>query len=116
MIPDLTRARSLIASNSGTCVTGPEPTADAIAHLGGGGNELLLVRKDGTYVSAREDERVTIPTGVDMTSMVSDNGHRGCARLRDKTVRCWGHNSYGELGAGHINRVLVAVDVVAVAP
>jgi alpha-tubulin suppressor-like RCC1 family protein len=50
----------------------------------------------------------TYLTGV---TQVSASGKFTCALLSTGTVRCWGHNQYGQLGNGNTNDSSIAVQV-----
>ncbi len=39
-------------------------------------------------------------TGTQLATSISLGGQHGCAVLRDGSVRCWGHNGWGQLGDG----------------
>ncbi|MCP4757302.1 MAG: hypothetical protein GY866_41090 [Proteobacteria bacterium] len=36
---------------------------------------------------------------------IAAGGYHTCARLDDRTVKCWGSNEYGQLGLGHENNI-----------
>ena len=52
-------------------------------------------RRDILASNATEHEAMAITSGYDHT----------CAILADRRVRCWGDNTYGQLGLGHANGV-----------
>jgi alpha-tubulin suppressor-like RCC1 family protein len=66
--------------------------AGEFGKLGNGrkADQLLPVTALGMDASAPLTQVEELALGV----------HHTCALLQDKTVRCWGHNAYGQLGSG----------------
>jgi hypothetical protein len=65
---------------------------------------------DGTTVSRWVPTLVSGLTGV---NQISTNYYHTCAVLSDTTVKCWGRNTYGELGNGATTNSSTAVSVSA---
>lgn len=64
-----------------------------------------------------DDESVASVGAVDVGGEVAEVGlgdNHTCARLVDGSVKCWGHNVFGQLGYGHKDPVLSPSDVGAV--
>lgn len=58
---------------------------------------------DGTTVDRNQAVAVMALPGVplsDIASISNGGGGHSCALLNDGTLRCWGHNFYGQLGDG----------------
>lgn len=105
---------------------------------GGDGNDLFLPSADtavdalkcGTgrdwYTKGAEDTVNACEHAVDRNARVATGTWHTCAILADGRVKCWGDNSYGELGlgdtdnrgdaSGEMGNTLPAVDLGGVAP
>jgi len=58
---------------------------------------------DGTFVDPRPAPTAVVAFGAaTLAKAVTAGDWFTCARLADKTVRCWGQNGYGQLGAGAV--------------
>lgn len=68
---------------------------------------------DGSSVSFRATPAAVMGVANAVEIAAGDNG--ACARLTDGTVRCWGSNSFGEVGDGSVSAtVRVPVEVMGV--
>jgi alpha-tubulin suppressor-like RCC1 family protein len=76
---------------------------DACALLSTGHVECWGENKDGQVGDDGEAEAVTTPTevaGIDDASAISVGLRFACALLDGGTVKCWGSNIFGDIGAG----------------
>ena len=67
----------------------------------GSGNETDV----GGAAGQMGDNLAAVPLGTDVTVQSVQTGeHHSCAILGDGSVKCWGANTYGELGLGDTDR------------
>ena len=72
-----------------------------------------------TSIGDGPDEMATlvgINFGMGRSRIEIGGGDFTCARLDDDTVRCWGHNSFGQLGQGNTTPLGVVAGDIAAAP
>jgi len=62
----------------------------------------VLLQDHGVGASARYAFPQTVP-GLDDAVQFAVGARHSCAKMVDGTVRCWGDNSYGQLGDGSAN-------------
>jgi len=135
-IPDVTGATELATGPNGyTCALleegsvtcwggGPRPEdrpgvepapiseiSGALAIAGSEGFDVCALLADQS-VSCWNPSTAPVPVeGLSQVTSLSVGPRHGCASLSDGTVRCWGANSYGELGNGTQTDSNVAVQV-----
>ncbi len=94
-------AKQVIGSNSTTCAL---LTNGDVRCWGNGGNSGLGIG----YVNIGDDEH---PDSVpklnlgDQAIQLADGSFYNCALLKAGVVRCWGYNTYGQLGYGHTDNI-----------
>jgi cysteine-rich repeat protein len=47
----------------------------------------------------------SVPLGGSVIALTKGSGGHSCVMLQDMSVRCWGENTYGQLGYGHVNTI-----------
>lgn len=83
-LPDLKRARNIVAASDHTCVLLEGRTAPRCW----GYNDVGQVSPGKPYVV----RPATIPTGIDDVAVIGSGANRTCAARVDGSVKCWGTN------------------------
>ena len=95
-------AKQVAAGGSHTCALLDDQTVKCWGHnyygeLGQGHQSNL---GDGAGEMGDDLPPVSVGTGRSARQIAAGEAHT-CALLDDETVKCWGHNHYGQLGQGH---------------
>lgn len=103
-VSNLTNATDIVASNLHTCASTEDALLkcwgqNASGQLGNGTKIRSL-----TPVAMVMGGNKTLPiSGLENAKQVSAGRTHSCAVLEDKTIKCWGGNTEGQLGNGNTN-------------
>ncbi|MBL7689555.1 MAG: putative Ig domain-containing protein [Bdellovibrionaceae bacterium] len=97
-------ATKISAGNDFTCALLSDQSVKCWGSNGYGqlgiGNTLTI----GDGAGEMGNSLAAVPLGQNVLDL--GVGHYfACARLQDKSVKCWGDNAWGQLGLGHISRI-----------
>lgn len=90
------KVTSISSGESYTCIL----ISDDTVQCWGYNNASALGRPSETVIKSAEPklaDGLVFPAGVTIASLAV-GAHHNCVHLSDNSVRCWGDNSYGELG------------------
>ncbi|KYF91466.1 hypothetical protein BE17_44695 [Sorangium cellulosum] len=98
---------SIDAGNNHACVV---IWSGKLKCWGGNSNGMLGLGDSNNRGDQTAEMGAGLPTlnlGARKTAdSIATGGSHTCARLNDKSVKCWGYNNYGQLGLGSSNRVV----------
>jgi alpha-tubulin suppressor-like RCC1 family protein len=95
-------AVQISAGEGHTCAVLNDGSVKCWGHNGHGESGLGNQETYGDEPSEMGDNLPTVTLGTDMTAVqISAGAHHVCAGLNDGKVKCWGYNSYGQLGLGN---------------